>query len=48
MHDLIDKFAGWTVIFGVAFFCFGLFFVLVGGMMLIEPAPYYQFRWWGL
>jgi|GEM_PF-5438869 len=48
MHNFIDKLSGLTVILGIAFFCFGLFFVLVVGMMLMDPAPYYQFRWWGL
>jgi len=48
MFGLIDKMSGLVVVLGTCFFLFGLLFVIVGGMMLIDPNPYYQFRWWGL
>jgi hypothetical protein len=48
MLDFIDKISGIVVILGTCFFLFGLIVVISGGMMLIDPNPYYQFRWWGL
>ena len=48
MLNFIDKISGLIVIFGTLFFLFGMIFVIVGGMMLIDPNPYYQIRWWGL